>query len=190
MYTQIIRNVLHALGVTSVALLLMTNHADAGESATAKLEAFHSGLIERYPDVAHISSNALQKMSPKDVVLFDVRRSSEFDVSRIEGAIRVSPSINASTFLREHAASMKGKTVIFYCSVGERSSRLAERVISRAGAAQSAALYNLEGGIFKWHNEYKDVVGGRGQTSAIHPFNRKWGRLLERQENVRTKPEA
>lgn len=190
MYVQIIRGVLRAVAATSVAFFLMANHVDAGEGATAKLEAFHSGLLERYPEVTHISADALQELPPKDVVLFDVRKRSEFDVSRIGGAIRVSPSIDASAFLREHAASIKEKTVVFYCSVGERSSRLAERVMSQAGNAQPAALYNLEGGIFKWHNEYKDVVGASGETSAIHPFNRKWGRLLERQEDVRTKPEA
>ncbi len=176
------------LGAFSVlAVLWSTTAAIAGGSATAKLDQFHAGLTERYADVLHISTDELGAINPDDVVLFDVRKQSEYDVSRIDGAIRVAPSASASAFLDDHAAAIRGKTVVFYCSVGERSSRMAERVMSRATGAE--AIYNLEGGIFKWHNEFKDVVATQGATSAVHPYNRKWGRLLERQDAIRTRPE-
>jgi len=178
------------LALMGLAFASMSGHVASKESATAKLERFHDGLAERYPDVAHISPDDLQKVLSDDVVLFDVRKNAEYDVSRIAGAIRVSPSISASDFLREHASALEGKTVVFYCSVGERSSRLAERVLSQAGGARAEAVYNLEGGLFKWHNEYRDVVAENGETTAVHPFDRRWGRLLVRQDAIRTKPDA
>ena len=190
MFSPFIRRFRDGLVVMGLAFSLMLTPAVSQDSATAKLEQFHAGLIERYPDVAHISPDDLQNIPSEDVVLFDVRKDAEYAVSRIDGAIRVSPSISASEFLRDYAGAVKGKKAVFYCSVGERSSRLAERVMSQAGDARPSAIYNLEGGIFKWHNEYRNVVGAEGETSAVHPFNRRWGRLLERQDAIRTKPDA
>ncbi len=170
-----------------LGMVLSASAAVAGESAHSKLDRFHAGLTERYADVVHISTHELAGMTPEEVVLFDVRKQSEYDVSRIDGAVRVAPSVSASAFLDDHAEAIRGKSVIFYCSVGERSSRLAERVMSRN--PDTTAIYNLAGGIFKWHNEYKDVIAAQGSTTAIHPFNRKWGRLLERQDAIRTSPQ-
>lgn len=180
----------NAAVTAGLALAVVLTPALAGESATVKLERFHAGLTERYPDVVHISSDDLQGMQPDDIVLFDVRKESEYEVSRLDGAIRVPPSMSASDFLRTYASTIQGRRAVLYCSVGERSSRLAERVMAQDGGARPDAIYNLEGGIFKWHNEYKDVVAANGQTSAVHPYNRKWGRLLERQDSIRMEPEA
>jgi len=172
----------------ALAVIGMATAALAGATASAKLDRFHVNLMQRYGDVRHLSTDELAAMNPEDVVLFDVRDQSEYDVSRIDGAIRVSPSISAPDFLDDHADALRGKTAVFYCSVGERSSRLAQRVMS--SAPEAGAVYNLAGGLFKWHNEYKNVVAKQGETSAIHPFNRKWGRLIERQDAIRMKPES
>ncbi len=172
----------------ALAVIGITTAALAGPTASAKLDRFHINLMQRYQDVRHLSTDDLARMSPDDVVLFDVREQSEYDVSRINGAIRVSPSISASDFLDNHADALRGKTAVFYCSVGERSSRLAQRVMSRT--PETEAVYNLAGGLFKWHNEYKNVVAEQGETTAIHPFSRRWGRLIERQDAIRTNPES
>ena len=190
MHSRSIGNLLRSAAAIGVSLALVTSLAAHERGAAAKLDSFHADLIKRYAAVKHISPDRLHYIAQDDVVLFDVREDSEFDVSRIEGAIRVSPSIRTSAFLRDHATSMKGKTVVFYCSVGERSSRLAERVLAHAAEIELAAIYNLEGGIFKWHNDFRDVVDASGETSAIHPFNRRWGRLIERQEHIGMKPDA
>lgn len=169
-----------------LAVIVVATGALADSAASMKLDRFHAGLIQRYAEVRHLSTDELAGMNPDEVILFDVRDRSEYDVSRIDGAIRVPPSISASDFIAEHAASLSGKTVVFYCSVGERSSRLADRVMSHA--PETGSVYNLAGGLFKWHNEYRDVVAEGGETDAIHPFNRKWGRLLERRDAIRTQP--
>ena len=177
-------------GIVGTAAMVMgiTTSALASTTASEKLDRFHIGLTQRYADVKHLSSDGLARMEPEDVVIFDVRARPEYDVSRIDRAIRISPSISAADFLDDHADMLRGKTAVFYCSVGERSSRLAQRVMSLA--PETNAIYNLSGGLFKWHNEYKDVVAEEGETDVIHPFNRRWGRLLERQDVIRMKPET
>ena len=177
-----LKSLAHLFAIANL-LIALTSGAAAQESATAKLDAFHAGLKERYPQVSHVSPHDLERMPHDDLVIFDVRETDEYNVSRIDGAIRVSPGVRASTFLQEHAEKLEGKTVVLYCSVGERSSRLAERIISRTTGAK--AIYNLEGGLFKWHNEYRSVMNKDGVTTLIHPYSRRWGRLLERQDDVR-----
>jgi len=162
----------------AMLLMALTANGFAEESATAKLEEFHSGLTERYPDVSHVSPDELLNILPDDTVLFDVREVVEFEVSHIKG------------FVRKYGSQLKDKKVIFYCSVGERSSRLAQRVAAQLTDQQSVSVYNLEGGIFRWHNDYNTVVSQVGETEAVHPFNRKWGQLLERQDMIRMRPES
>jgi len=179
---------LRRIAAIALATVGIATAAVAGPTASAKLDRFHINLMQRYDDVRHLSTDDLARMNPDDVVLFDVRDPAEYDVSRIDGAVRVPPSIDAAAFLDAHAGALRGKTVVFYCSVGERSSRLAQRVAARA--PDTGPIYNLAGGLFRWHNEDKPVVAERGETTAIHPFNRKWGRLIERQDAIRMEPES
>lgn len=40
-------------------------------------------------------------------------------------------------------------------------------------------IYNLEGSIFKWANEGKDLQDNEGRkTVFVHPYNVIWGKLL------------
>ena len=81
---------------------------------------------------------------------------------------------------------MKGKTVVFYCSVGVRSSSKAselEAIIKRAGAVAS---YNLTGGLFYWHNQSLPVVQDKDTaTQYIHPYNDYWGQLISNDDAIR-----
>ena len=81
---------------------------------------------------------------------------------------------------------LKGKTVVFYCSVGVRSSALAESVKADLLAAGTKEVVNLEGGIFGWHNQSRPLVDKSGPTTFVHPYNAYWGRLLTRPELART----
>ena len=122
------------------------------------------------------------------IVLFDVRENSEFAVSHIKGAIRVDPGIWTYDFIERYGQNVDGKTVIFYCSVGVRSSKLArasQRQLVKLGAIN---VYNLEGGIFNWHNLDMPLVNHNGPTRYVHPYNSKWGKLLNRHKYVSYKP--
>lgn len=170
------------LAVTSVVPAAARERTLA--NVEAEVEAAHAGLSQLPPErLAEMLSE------PHDVVVFDVREEAEFAVSHIPGAIRVSPSVWTSRFLSERAEAMKGKTVVFYCSVGVRSSRLAARVQAGLAKSGATAVYNLRGGIFRWHNEGRPLQSGVASTEHVHPYDASWGRLVQRQNLVRTTPQ-
>jgi len=40
-------------------------------------------------------------------------------------------------------------------------------------------VFNMNGSIFQWANEDRPVYRGREQVKKVHPYNRKWGKLLK-----------
>ena len=65
--------------------------------------------------------------------------------------------------------------ILLYCSVGYRSSRLADQ-LRRRGYSQAA---NLEGSLFAWANEGRPLVNAQGKAALrVHPYNETWGKLL------------
>jgi rhodanese-related sulfurtransferase len=150
------------------------------------LAAVHSGIERQFSDVRHIDGDGLSSLDRKDVVLFDVREASEFSISHLQHAIRVDPAISKVGFAGKFADITKGKTAIFYCSVGQRSSALAHKVQRALLSSGTKAAYNLKGGIFKWHNERRPLVSGaETRTTFIHPYNAVWGRMVKDQKNTR-----
>lgn len=154
------------------------------------LDGVRAQVKQDYAGVAHLSTQALAAaLARKDeVLLLDVRESEEYAVSRIPGAVRVDPGVWSWSFLRQHAAAAKGKTVVFYCSVGVRSSRLAASVQKALKEEGAMAVYNLDGGIFAWHNEQRRLRDAKGATRFVHPFDGHWGRLVRRRDLTRTGP--
>ena len=72
------------------------------------------------------------------------------------------------------------ESIICYCSVGYRSSFLADRINRAEGDALGRRdlppALNVEGSIFQWANEGRPMVDSRGeQTFKMHPFNRVFG---------------
>ena len=152
----------------------------------ARLAAVHAGIERQFSDVRHIDGDGLSSLDRKEVVLFDVREASEFSVSHLQHAIRVDPAISKEVFAAKFADITKGKTAIFYCSVGQRSSSLAHKVQRGLQSSGAKAAFNLEGGIFKWHNERRPLVSGaETPTTFIHPYNAVWERMVKDQKNTR-----
>ena len=76
-------------------------------------------------------------------------------------------------------------TVVCYCSLGYRSSALAQQLSYELNKPvhqelkSKTVIYNLEGSIFKWANEGKDLEDNKGRkTVYVHPYNIVWGKLL------------
>jgi rhodanese-related sulfurtransferase len=158
--------------------------ASAIAGGAEELAEFHQTIKEKFESVKHIDANALDHIKD-EAILFDVREADEFEVSHLEGAIRVTPDISDKGFMQQFANMTKGKAVVFYCSVGYRSSQLAESVQENLQASGSQAIYNLEGGIFNWHNERRKLINKNGSSDDIHPYDQYWGRLLERPDKIR-----
>jgi rhodanese-related sulfurtransferase len=113
------------------------------------------------------------------ILLLDVREPDEYAQSRIPGALRVSPGAPAEAVLVEHGTRMAGATVVLYCAVGWRSGLMVQGIRQAAAQAPAAALFNLRGGIFRWHAEARPLEFGPG-AAGVHPFDSAWGRLLAR----------
>jgi len=173
-----------------IALLLCGPFIAAGyfllASDDADLAKIHGAIEREFTNVSHIQTDDLSVLNPKDIILFDVREPSEFAVSHLKSAIRINPEISTQDFIEKFSVLTNGKTAIFYCSVGQRSSVLADRVQSALVSSGAKAAYNLEGGIFKWHNERRLLyTSGATPTKYVHPYSPIWGGLVKDQKRTR-----
>ena len=149
------------------------------------LDHVHQTVAEEFKRVEHIDPETLLSLEPDNFVIFDVREKEEFEVSRISGAIQVDPDISNRQFFQLYDERIQSKTVIFYCSVGYRSSKLAEQLMDDPPGQLSSGFYNLQGGIFNWHNNQHPLIDQNGETDDIHAYNSKWSRLVTRKEKIR-----
>ncbi len=149
---------------------------------------FKLTVVEKMVQTAHPLPNITydrlrQILSTKDsnqVVIFDLREEDEYAMSHIRKSIHLDGEISQEEFIKQYGPSIRGKLVIFYCSVGYRSSIALERlknVLMQSGAVQIA---NLLGGIFRWFNEGNAVVNAKGITNEMHPHNQYWGKLVHK----------
>jgi rhodanese-related sulfurtransferase len=172
--------------ITALALPLLTPPARA-EPPT--LQSVEQDVSRRHGSIAHLTpAEALRLVQGGNVLLLDVREPAEYVVSRLPGAIRVDPGISRAAFMAQHGAALQGRTLLLYCAVGVRSSRLAERVREDALKAGASGIANLKGGIFAWHNEGRPLADGAGRTDHVHPYDRNWGKLLSRPGQSRIEP--
>lgn len=107
--------------------------------------------------------------------LFDVRAAAEFAEGHLPGAVRVDPSLAPARFAAAHGPDCTGRVVLFACSVGLRSARLAEAVAGAIAPYRPLAVANLSGGLFRWVAERR-----RPALPALHPFDAAWETLLGR----------
>ena len=139
-------------------------------------------------DVPDITFQELKKRLSSEkaskYVLFDTRQKEEYDTSHLQSAIHIAPDMSADVFMKQFGSGIRGKHLVIYCSVGDRSSHFIERVREKAFEKGAISLSNLRGGIFRWYNEKNTVVNESGETDAIHPYDEKWGKLIIKR-NVR-----
>lgn len=176
--------------VMLIAAAMLLPSAFAFASETGDLGKIEAAIKAEYSSIAHLSATEFASAIARgeDLVIFDVREEQEYAVSRIAGARRVDPGAWGWQFLRDHGADLADKTVVFYCSVGVRSSKLAHRVAEALRERGVKGVYNLEGGLFRWHNEGRGLVDVLGDTDRVHPFDQTWGRLVDRQDRVSILP--
>ncbi len=131
-----------------------------------------------YPDVPQLSTKELyswlKSEKNKSLVLFDVREPEEYEVSHLAGAYLVATEAEAFDIINRQG---KDRTIVLYCSVGYRSSKLAEALQSRG----YEKVFNLEGSIFQWVNEGKEIYRGSERVYTVHPYNSIWKQLLAKE---------
>jgi rhodanese-related sulfurtransferase len=148
--------------------------AHAGEGDAASLRRW---IASRHPDVAWVETERLaawlSDAAGAGPVLLDARTPAEFAVSHLRGARRIDPEAAGL----DPIELAHDTPLVVYCSVGLRSASVAER-LARTGFTH---VYNLEGGIFQWANEGREVYRGAERVAKVHPFDRGWGRLLRKE---------
>jgi rhodanese-related sulfurtransferase len=112
-------------------------------------------------------------------ILLDVREPNEFAVSHLPGARRVDPDADVIKLL---ASLTPKRPVVLYCSVGFRSSKLAEQLLE-AGASD---VRNLEGSIFRWANEGLPLQRDGMPAHRVHPYSSRYAEMLH--PNLRSEP--
>lgn len=125
---------------------------------------------ERYPDVSQLDLETYER-EHADALLVDVRTEEEYAVSHIPGAVHATTPAAVAAALRTAPAP----EVVLYCSVGVRSSALADRLRRSLGVP----VHNLAGSIFAWANSGRPVVRDGREVHEVHPYDEHWGRLLD-----------
>lgn len=164
------------LGLAAAVPALLIAGCDGSTSPETELETMTRKVSVKFQEVPQLSTPNLAawlndpgRTPPQ---LLDAREPEEFAVSHLPGAIRIDPGSDAGEAL---AKIDRSGPVVVYCSVGYRSSELARRLI-RAGHSKTM---NLEGSIFKWANEGRPLVRDDKPAKSVHPYNRKYGRMLK-----------
>jgi rhodanese-related sulfurtransferase len=124
-----------------------------------------------HPTVHHLSVQELARELPAShPVLLDARTREEFETSHLPGAV-LAPELDSALEALSHRPNAP---VVVYCSVGMRSSALAEELVAHG----YTSARNLEGGIFAWANAGQALASESGPATKVHPFDRRWGTLL------------
>ncbi len=169
-----------------ISVLLLPSSLQAADFT---LTAVHKDIQADYPGVSHLRADtllkAIKKNETQDFIIFDVREKREFEISHIKGAYQLNPSSWASQFMKKYGQQVKGKRVVFYCSVGVRSSKMARYLKQDLLNAGATSVVNLTQGLFGWSNNKYPMVNEKGATPFIHPYNDHWGQLLKSKENWR-----
>lgn len=132
-------------------------------------------IREKFPEVRQIPPAKLSEWltQSQPPLLFDARAPKEYAVSHL---LNAQPAENEQQALNQLKDTPKDRQIVIYCSVGYRSSVLAQQ-LQQAGFTN---VFNLEGSIFEWANEGRPVYQGNQKVKTVHPFDQKWGKYLNR----------
>jgi rhodanese-related sulfurtransferase len=108
-----------------------------------------------------------------DWLILDSRELVEFDISHLPNARWVGYH---DFSMSRVTATPKDTKVVVYCSIGVRSEKTAEKLITSG----FSNVWNLYGGIFAWANEHKSLVEqSQKPTLAVHGYDHNWAKLLD-----------
>ena len=133
--------------------------------------------------LSQLLSHSVPEITPSEIrtsnitVFLDAREKKEYTVSHIKDAVWV--GYNDFNLSRVSEVP-KDKKIIVYCSIGYRSEKIAEKLL-KVGYTDVSNLY---GGVFEWVHEEKKIHNNKGETKAVHAFNKEWSQWLFIREKV------
>ena len=135
-------------------------------------------VTHEWPEVPEMTTQELAKrMAEGDasaLLLIDVRSRQEYHVSHLPGAVWAETPRQVEDVLEGRT---KHDVIVLYCSAGVRSSRAAARLIKSG----YTSVFNLKGSIFQWANERRPVLRDGKLVDIVHPYDERWGVLLDSQ---------
>jgi Rhodanese-related sulfurtransferase len=139
-------------------------------------EAVRRLTARKFPDVQWIDRAELARWRedssrPQPLVL-DARTTSEYQVSHLKDALLMDPR---RPTLRPLVGRAKDTPIVVYSSVGYRGARLAHWLLAQG----YSNVRDLSGSIFQWANEDRPVFREGRPTTEVHPYDRRWGLLLD-----------
>lgn len=175
---------LGALGVAVCAVWWLGASGEFGGSPGGRVtwESVFAWIQRDWPDVPQMSTAELARRLDADTLrplLIDTRSREEFAVSHLPGAVWADGPVKIRALLR---GVPRERPVVLYCSVGVRSSKAAADLLKDGRSDVS----NLRGSIFQWANEGRTVERNGKPVSEVHPYNEKWGALLDGRFHSRT----
>ena len=146
--------------------------ADGGGPSDPVWERTLRLVREAFPEVPQMTTQQLAAIradgAARDIVLLDARTSAEFNVSHLPGALLASNPRMALDALEPNDPE---RTVVVYCSVGYRSSRLVAQLRARG----FENIFNLERSLFQWANEGRPLYRGNDRVHRAHHYDEEWG---------------
>jgi len=138
---------------------------------TPTWKGINASIDRQYPMVKDIDIDSLKDFldQGKSVLLIDVRDKEEFAVSHLPGAVNLTKP--------KEVTVAKDTAIVVYCSVGVRSAIFAKE-LSEQGFTD---VRNLRGSIFAWGNKGYPLRRGATPVTVVHPYDKKWGVLLNRE---------
>lgn len=145
----------------ALALVLLGFTACEAQSPQERLDQMMKDVDARYPRVTHVEVGEIE-----DPLYVDVRSEREMAVSRIPGSI-------SGRAWQDHPELAKGRALVFYCTIGVRSSEAA-----LLAQKQGHQAHNLRGGILAWCWAGRPLKGTEGEeTSWVHVYGDTWNLL-------------
>ena len=139
-------------------------------------EVIHRLTARKFPDVQWIDRADLARWREDpgrtQPLVLDARTAAEYQVSHLRDAVYIDPSRPSLRPLRGRA---KNDPIVVYGSVGYRSARVAHWLVGQG----YTNVWNLSGSLFQWANDGRPVFRDGRPTLQVHPYDRRWGLLLE-----------
>jgi rhodanese-related sulfurtransferase len=126
---------------------------------------------------------------PNSFVLFDVRSRDEYQVSHLASARHVDPLTAPEALIRRLERRKLPPTVVFYCTLGERSTVLAESVAPALKERGAKHVLVLKNGIIGWANAGQPLFNRSGPTRFVHPLNQALAKHLKAPEWATFEPQ-
>jgi rhodanese-related sulfurtransferase len=138
----------------------------------SNIDVKHQKMIQMYtsykqklfPQVKEITVSQVADLK-QDHVFVDIRDKREQEVSMLPYAI-------TQDEFEKDIDQYKDKTIVLYCTIGNRSGRYAKKL-----SEQGITAYNLAGGILAWAWEDNNLQSDQGPTNKVHVYGPRWNLL-------------